>query len=139
MQEAGPRFCEIGSLRRCRNAPEKRVALRETPVSRDDLTVAHRIIQIHLVAMRLEKLHRKILIGQIFRMFERHVEEMPAAVVHLLVRTGLQRQPRFPPGNPVDGKGHRRGAVHVAGKLIEHDDGCQPGLGARPPFRRDLA
>ncbi len=100
--------------------------MRKPSESGDDIAMPHRIVEKVGIGKIGKQTDRIVLIVNLFRMFERKVEEWPLPAVDQPVCPLRNGQPRLAPRQRVGGEGERRGAIHVAGQLIKNDDGGEP-------------
>ena len=110
-----------------------RLAVREAAEAADDVGVDSAHFNAVGVADRAVERDAALLVGEVFRMLERQIEE----TAHRRVRRGRSRadgaarRPRVPSGSVA--KARALAAEHVARKLVEHDQQRQRALAALLP------
>ena len=70
---------------------------------------------------RARQLEASFLIGENFRVHERHIEELALLLRHLAVEAALESAIGDGAGDRIGSKVRAQSAEHVARKLIEHD------------------
>src|SRR5262245_10983138 len=119
---------EEGLLLRLGGAAQDRVAVREAPEAADDVGMSPGVSRELIVAIAARERHAAFLIGEIFRVLERQIEELAL---------GMRDPPVEPASDGAIGDGARDpiarvgapvAAEHVARELVEHDDERQRAL-----------
>ncbi len=126
-----------GDLLRCRLAPEDRVAVREAAKAFDHVDIAHRIAAGALapgaVGQAFEQFERAALVGEVFAVVQRHVEELAPGRRQGVIKAARQRVLGDGAGRRVSHVGARRVAKDVARDLVEQQHQRQGALRRRLP------
>src|SRR6516225_12494851 len=126
---------EEGLLLRLGGAAQDRVAVREAPEAADDVGMSLDVSRELIVAIAARERHAAFLIGEIFRVLERQIEELAL---------GMRDPPVEPASHgaigdgapaPIARVGAPVAAEHVARELVEHDDERQRALRRLLPGR----
>src|SRR5690348_11629359 len=104
------------------------VAMRKTAEAADDVVVDACPVVGVLARQRTMQEQRTLLVGQVFRMFERQIEERPQARFDLCIKPGLQRTPCIRARKSVGRISMCAAAEHVARNLVEQDQQGQSAL-----------
>ena len=123
---------------RGRYPPEHRVAVRKSPEPVDYCLVPASIVEVQFVFQGTEKLNRAYLIGGIFAVLERHIQEFPLVYRQFPVESAHQGLVGERERGAIRGKCMGGAPVHVAWKLIEDDHSRQATARATPPGFGDL-
>src|SRR5262249_43872629 len=91
-----------------------------------------------IVAVAARERDAAFLIGEVFRVLERQIEELAFGVRDLPVEPALDSAIGDGAGNPIGLVGARGAAEHIARELVEHDDERERTLRRLLP-RRELA
>src|SRR5215471_14471128 len=116
---------EEGLLLRPGGAAQRRVAVRESAEATDDVGMLLGVFRGLIVAIAARERDAAFLIGEVFRVLEREIEELAFGVRDLPVEPALD-------------SAIGDGAEHVARELVEHDDEGERTLRRLLP-RRELA
>src|SRR5215467_6524517 len=113
---------EEGLLLRPGGAAQRRVAVREPPEATDDVGMSLGVFRELIVAVTARERDAAFLIGEVFRVLEREIEELAFGVRDLPVEPALDSAIGDGAGNSIGLVGARVAAEHVARELVEHDD-----------------
>ena len=112
-------------FRRARSTSENRVAVREAPEALDDVVMLLCEAEEVIVAKRGEELERPLLVRKALAVLERHVEEAALLAFQSIVEPAVDRAFRDRQREMIGRELLRMAAEHVAGELVEQDDGRQ--------------
>jgi hypothetical protein len=108
--------------------------MRKTTEPGNDIAVQFGVVHVIVVADALRhQFHAKLLIVQVFAMFERHVIEQPPVGRLLHIETGVDCIARDFKRFGVAGIGSCIVPVEIARHLVEQNDQCQATVGRAPP------
>jgi len=113
----------------CRKSAEDRVTVRKPAITRNDIAVCHRIPKQIVVAEAADEFDRAVLVGKMFAVFERQVQEQAAIFVETLIKLAVDRAASHSQREMIGYKSARRGSKHVARELIKGDDSGQRPVG----------
>src|SRR5215470_10811124 len=113
---------EEGLFLRPGGAAQRRVAVRKPSETTDDVGMLLGVFRELIVAVAARELHAAFLIGEIFRVLEREIEELALGVRDLPVEPASDGAIGDGAGNPIGLVSARVAAEHVARELVEHDD-----------------
>src|SRR5262249_9032320 len=99
-----------------------RVAVRESAEATDDVGMSLGVFRELGVAVAARERDAAFLIGEIFRVLERQIEELALGVRDGSVELALDGAIGDGAGNSIGLVGARVAAEHVARELVEHDD-----------------
>src|SRR5215472_6971174 len=113
---------EEGLLLRPGGAAQRRVAVWESAEASDDVGMLLGVFRELIVAVAARERDAAFLIGEIFRVLEREIEELALGVRDLPVEPASDGAIGDGAGNPIGLVGAPVAAEHVARELVEHDD-----------------
>src|SRR5262249_29385037 len=113
---------EEGLLFRRRDAAEQLVAVREAAEPADNVRMQLGPFDRIGIAARAVERDAPLLVGNLFGMLQRQIEESALRHREALVEAARDRAPRNLSRERIGREGARAAAEHVAGKLVEHDD-----------------
>src|SRR5262249_46605213 len=119
---------EEGLFLRRGGAAEYRVAVREAAEAADDVGVPLGMFQEFVVAVAACQVDAALLVGEIFRMLERKIEERAQPAPHLRVEAAGEGASGDRARQRIGLVGAGLSAEHVARELIEHDGEGQRAL-----------
>src|SRR5215813_8568406 len=126
---------EEGLLLRPGGAAQRRVAVREPPEATDDVGMLLGVCHELIVAVTARELNAAFLIGEIFRVHQRQIEELALAVRDPPVEPASDGTIGDGAGDTIALVGALVAAKHVARELVEHDDERERTLGRLLPGR----
>src|SRR6476661_4346313 len=109
-------------------ATERGIAMREPAETADDVGVNLRPLQVFCIPGGLVERYAAFLVGEIFRMLEREIEEATQFVRHLAIEAANDGTGRDRARKGIGGKGARVAAEHVTRELVKQDQQGQRAL-----------
>src|SRR5207253_9402894 len=129
MRSAGKAAClEKDLLVRSARAAQDRVAVREASEAPDDVGMLLGIFREFSIAVVARQLQAALLVGEIFRMHQRQIEELPLGVRQLPVEAAPKGAIGGRAGELVGRVTALITAEHIAGELVEYHDERQRAL-----------